>query len=147
MQLWHQFLDRAGPWHTCRFYHGWGRFCCLKCKIKRNMYIWAVGAIRRIQMYEHVGESQVFFPFFLKKIYFILLLALAFSEMPILIYAFLSKVGHSCGWVAVGTPVSFTNPSSSKERMRDAACWCADSQSGETTWRPWIFSSSFDWPW
>lgn len=94
-------------------------------------------------MYEHVGESQVFFPCFLKKIYFILLLALAFSEMRILIYAFLSKVGHSCRrghaeglWVAVGTPVSFTNPSSSKERTRDAACWFADSQSGEATWRP-----------
>lgn len=45
-------------------------------------------------MYEHVGVTQVFFPFFLKKM--ILLLTLAFSEMPILIYAFFSKVGHSC---------------------------------------------------
>ena len=68
-QLWNQLLDIAGPLHMCKCYHGWGKHC-LKHKIKRNIDIWSISAIRKILIYEHVGVTLVFL------------------EMPILIYAF-----------------------------------------------------------
>lgn len=68
-QLWNQLLDIAGPLHMCKCYHGWGKHC-LKHKIKRNIDIWSISAIRKILIYEHVGVTLVFL------------------EMLILIYAF-----------------------------------------------------------
>lgn len=91
----------------------------------------SVLSVHAIQKYEHVG------------------ITLVFVEIPILIYAFLSKVSDPCQgchveclWTTLCTSVHINNfPSWLQKRLNDTACWFANSESGETTLKPPIFSS------